>query len=119
MILRTQSPPIVLAEFRSEELAVFNNCLNEVVNGFGVRGQEQRLGASPDQVSALLLMIHQAAVSERSFAIHVSIADLLTLVRAVRFALSELGDEFSIRTGFSPEEASAVTREVERRVANL
>lgn len=103
----------ISVDLSPHELLVLNECLNEVVNGFGISGHEIALGAPVERISALLSLIHRAARSGTSNTIQISRSDLATLANVVRVAVSELEAEFSVRTGFSIDEAEVVACEIE------
>jgi len=103
-------------EVSGEVLLLINNCLNEVLHGFRTPNLEAALGTPVRQAEDLLNRVNRDA-SDTGGAVAFQARDLALIVKCIRLTLSELGPEFSIRTGFQNEAARSCQEEIAAAIA--
>ena len=102
-------------EVSGDPLRLINNCLNEVLHGFHSPSLPDLLGVSLEHAENLLDQIHRC--TEPTGTLVLGGGDLTLLALCIRRTVSELGPEFSIRTGFKIEEANSYEEELSREIA--
>jgi hypothetical protein len=88
--------------FSQDELALFANCLNEVLHGFAVPEFESRIGTTRQRAQQLLDLLngsYEQPPGQRA-ALNISSHDANAIAMAATVVISELGEEeFSTRVG--------------------
>jgi hypothetical protein len=102
-------------EVSGEILALINDCLNEVLHGFATPRLEAILGTSVERAEDLLDRVNQKATSGDPITVLGS--ELALIARCIRRTVSELGPEFSIRTGFQIDAANSYEEVISRVIA--
>jgi hypothetical protein len=97
-------------ELTGDVVRLANNCLNEVLHGFPCPELPTLLGKSVEQAEQLLNEIYRC--DESAGTLMITESDLALLARCIRRTVSELGPEFSTRTGFEVGEANAHEEEI-------
>jgi hypothetical protein len=92
-----------------EEVGMYTNILNEILNGIDVRDLERQLGASREALELLLRRFNDAyegsvGLERQTISLHPE--DVRTLKEGFLICIRELGEEeMSPRTGFTMPEA--------------
>src|SRR5260370_38617625 len=93
-----------------EILLLINNCLNEVLHRFHTTSLDRELGMSVERAESLLNRVNKDSDSGRP--VSLSGSELAAIAKCIRLTVSELGPEFSIRTGFQIASANSYEKEI-------
>lgn len=95
-------------DLRQDECDLLAACLNEVLNGVRIEDLDKHIDLSYGEMSALLTQLKRGG--ER---IRLGCSVLSSVAMLIRSLTAALDTEFSIRTGFTTEEADDLARFLE------
>ena len=101
--------------FCSRELRLFHQCLNEVINGFGLHNLESVIGMKEEALVDLLRYL--GGLPEKA-EISLDSVQATAFRNALRETLRELGiEEFHTRIGYELAEGDAILAKLDRWMA--
>lgn len=100
---------IIDLDLSKEEVGLYANVLNEILNGLNIQDLEQRIGTSREAAESLLERLNQAYQTSddtKMQSLSLRLDEARILKHGFLICIQELGnEEMSARTGFSVPEA--------------